>query len=335
MVNASPSGHVTGVSLKTIALTGASGYLGKQLIKGLANEGAWIIAPLYRAAQPDKFETNGRPVHCDLLQPHTLDGWLSEGCTVVHTAYMWGAGREANLQATVALAEACRQARVRRLVHISTAAVSGRVQGSWVDEDTLCKPVTEYGQTKLEIERLLSDAARASDFDLVVLRPTSVYGPGGAPLEKMCKELIDRPWPMNYLRASLFGRRAMNLVHVEYVVAAIRFAIEAPGRFDGAVFIVSEDSAPANNFRDVEHMARQILGVREYPLPLCSCPSFVLGWMLRALRRNIVDPSCRFSDLRLKARGFKPPWAFEEGLTQYFTWARLAFSRSDVQGSRR
>lgn len=335
MLKAAHSELVTGAPQKTIALTGAGGYLGKQLIRGLANDGTWNIAPLYRAAQLGVLETNGRVFHGDLLLPHTLDGWLSEGCTVVHTAYMWGAGLGANLQATVALAEACREARVRRLVHISTAAVSGRVQGSWVDEDTPCHPVTEYGQTKLEIERLLADVARASDFDLVVLRPTSVYGPGGAPLEKLCKELMDSPWLKNYLRASLFGRRAMNLVHVDHVVAAIRFVIEAPGQFDGSVFIVSEDSAPANNFRDVEHMARHILGVREYPLALCPCPSFVLEWVLRALRRNIVDPACRFSDLRLKARGFNPPRAFEEGLTQYFAWARSAFSRSDVQRSRR
>ena len=319
---------------KTVALSGASGFLGKNLLARLSCDDSWTTIPLFRSAKNMHRQANNRAVYGDLLHPDTINSWLSEGCTVVHAAYMWRAGRVANLQATAALVQACRLARVRRLVHISTAAVSGRAPSSWVDEETPCCPVSEYGQTKLEIERFLLESALTQDFDLVILRPTSVYGPHGTPLLKLYKELKYGSWPKNYLRASLFGRRAMNLVHIDYVVAAIRFVIEMPKKLNGKVFIVSEDDASANNFHDVENMARQILGVEEYPLPIFSCPPFILERLLRILGRNIVDPSCRFSDGRLKALGFESPHNFEKSLREYFTWAHSTLAQIKIAGSR-
>lgn len=319
---------------KSIALSGASGYLGKNILAGLSGDGNWTVIPLFRSATNVHGQANVRAVSGDLLLPDTLNGWLSDYCTVVHAAYMWRAGRAANLKAAEALVQACRQAKVRRLVHISTAAVSGRSPSSWVDEETPCCPVTEYGQTKLEIEQFLVEAARAHGFDLVILRPTSVYGPHGTSLVKLCQELRSSSWPKNYLRASLFGRRAMNLVHIDHVVAAIRFVIEIPNRLNGAVFIVSEDDTLANNFRDVEHIARQMLGLNEYPLPIFSCPQFILETLLRALGRNIVNPSCRFSGGRLKALGFEQPQNFEKCLREYFAWMHSTLPRSETMVTR-
>lgn len=303
-----------------VSITGASGYLGRSLITDFARVGIRFTALMHSTREPG--DAQGKYFCGDLLQRESLSGWLESNHTVVHLAYIWSAGEAANIQATKNLIAACRDSGVKRVVHVSTAAVVGRSDTSWVDERTPCSPVTEYGRTKLEIEQVMLDALSHCDIDVVMLRPTSVFGPGGAPLEKLCRDLCQPGWVKNYLRACLFGRRAMNLVHIDNVVAAIRFAIDYPGRFSGEALIVSDDGAPENNFQDVESIIRKTFQLGNYPVPLVPLPRIVLETFLRAMRRNIVDTRCRFSSARIRELGFVSPMAFERGLTSYAECSR-------------
>ncbi|WP_161993278.1 NAD-dependent epimerase/dehydratase family protein [Lacisediminimonas profundi] len=317
----------------TIAVSGASGYLGTRLISALVSEGGYRVRALrHRAAAAhdacvDELQGN-------LLQPETLPPWLAPGCTVVHLAYMWHASPEENIRATSNLVDACASAGVARLVHVSTAAVIGRAATSWVDEKTPCSPTTPYGRTKLRIEEVIHEGARRHGFDLVVVRPTSVYGPGGAPLMKLCHDLQHARWQKNYLKSCLFGRRAMNLVHIDNVVAALRFLIGQAQSLDGATCIVSEDADRANNFLDVEQVIRNTLGLPAYPVPIMALPPAVLAATLRVMGRNIVDPRCRFSQATIESLGFSPVRSFADGLANFLDWYRKEMSadkRSNAQ----
>ena len=301
----------------TIGISGAAGYLGANLITRLLEQHGVQL----RLLEHSTAMTLPDPAHhrCpgDLVAGTGIDEWL-EGCAVVvHLAYLWHGGEAVNLKATRNLVDACVRQGIRRMVHVSTAAVVGRTEADWVDENTPCHPVTEYGQTKLQIEQAMLEAASGSGLDLVILRPTSVFGPGGAPLTKLCGDLLAGPWFKNYLKACLFGRRAMNLVHVDNVVAAILFAIACPDDFRGLTLMVSDDDAPANNFLDVEQMARTRLGIGEYPLPVIPFPSPLLSMLLRLMGRNMINPVCRFRGSRIRKLGFQPVRDFGEGLQAY------------------
>lgn len=316
----SASREVRNCERAEVSITGASGYLGRALVDDLAQSGICFSVLTHSIRTP--VDTPGACFRGDLLQRESLSGWLGDNQTVIHLAYMWSAGEAANIAATRNLLAVCRDAGVRRLVHVSTAAVVGRADTPWVDEATPCNPVTEYGRTKLAIEQLMRDYSVNGDVDVVLLRPTSVFGPGGAPLEKLCRDLRQQGWPKNYLRACLFGRRATNLVHIENVIAAIRFAIEHPGRFAGETLIVSDDEAPTNNFQDVETIVREVLQLGRYPVPVVPFPRAVLETILRAMGRNIVDTRCRFNSARIRKMGFVPPMAFEQGVRGYAEWAK-------------
>lgn len=313
----------------TVAITGASGYIGKHLVAQLRQLGDVRIKVLSRSNRrlTDQIEC-GAGVEVtvgDLHLPASLQGFLEPDCTVVHLAYLQSGGEAENLRATATLVEACKSAGVRRLVHCSTAAVVGRTSDDTVTEETPCKPYSEYGVTKLKIEQAILEASD-SGFDVVILRPTSVFGPEGGSLKKLVADLIARKNFRNYLKSCLFGKRRMNLVHVDNVVAAIIFTIRHEKPFQGSLFIVSEDDNPKNNFADVEQFLVQKLNVTGYRLAPVPLPLELLAFLLKVLGRNNVNPRCNYDPRKLLELGLQRPTEFEDGLKDYLDWYQSAYS---------
>jgi nucleoside-diphosphate-sugar epimerase len=147
-----------------------------------------------------------------------------------------------------------------------------------------------------------------------------VLGAGGEQLKRLAADITGGARWKNYLKSCLFGRRRMNLVPVENVVAAIIFLIGHPAPFGGSTFIVSNDDDPKNNFVDVEKFLMDALGVKRYRLPRLPLPSVLLKWLLVSLGRNLVDPRCDFSPYRLREAGFKPPVGLDTALSEYAAW---------------
>jgi len=135
--------------LKTAALTigvsGASGFLGKNLVETMLRTEGVALKVLYHSAPITVAAERVRCFHGDLVRGDGIDAWISGCDVVVNLAYLWNAGSSNNLIATRNLVDGCVRRGVRRLVHISTAAVVGRACSNWVDEETDCRPKTEYG----------------------------------------------------------------------------------------------------------------------------------------------------------------------------------------------
>src|SRR5690242_9727918 len=78
------------------------------------------------------------------------------------------------LERTVSAAKA---AHIRRLVHVSTADVFGSQSSARITEKTLPKPAYAYEKLRLFEEEWLLDEA-GDELDVVILRPTRVFGEG-------------------------------------------------------------------------------------------------------------------------------------------------------------
>ncbi len=308
-----------------IAITGASGFIGKHLVAQLLREGGYAVRVLSRNRQRDLREGRfGKEVEVfegDINDPHTLGGFLVPGCTVINLVYLWDAGEERNRACTSNLLDACKEAGIARLIHCSTAAVAGRATDDLIDEKTRCRPVTDYGLTKLKIEQDIIGVCKGV-FEVVVLRPTAVFGINGEPLKKLAADLSRGNCWKNYLKSCLFGRRRMNLVHVANVVAAIVFLISNTRHLEGEVFIVSDDDDSKNYFVAVERFLMDALGVKRYFLPRLPLPLILLKWLLLSLGRNNVNPRCDFDPGKLRGLGFKSPVTLVEGLAEYAAWYR-------------
>ncbi|MFA6901881.1 MAG: NAD-dependent epimerase/dehydratase family protein [Gallionellaceae bacterium] len=314
--------------MNTIAITGASGFIGKYLVAELVRIGNYEVRVLSRDKQRDLRKANfGHEVEIyegDLSDSESLKNFLLPGCTVINLVYLWDGGEKLNLACMHNLLVACKARNVSRLIHCSTAAVAGRSPVNHIDEETQCLPISEYGRIKLKIEQDIINAAKGN-FEAVILRPTSVYGIEGEPLKKLAGDLSKGSRWKNYLKSCLFGRRRMNLVHVANVVAATIFLIQYSRRIDGEIFIISDDDDPKNNFIDVERILMNELGIQAYRLPQLLLPLFVLKLMLIMLGRNNTNPRCDFDPGKLRKLGFNNPMNLSDGLVEYTTWYRETY----------
>ncbi len=152
-----------------IYVTGASGFIGRHVVRELARAGAAV-----------------RSERVDLLDRLGLVRVL-RGCdAVVHVAALYSYSAPAdllervNVQGTRNVVDACAAAGVRRLVYTSTAGTCGPVEGRAADE-TDAPPAWElavpYKRTKVAAERLVLAAARLG-IEPVVVNPTAPIGDG-------------------------------------------------------------------------------------------------------------------------------------------------------------
>jgi nucleoside-diphosphate-sugar epimerase len=305
--------------MNTIVIIGASGYIGRNLVAELKTKGNHRIKVLSRANSKIEKTDGVEFFEGDIFDIQSLSGFLEPGCIVVNLVYLWNDGEEKNLTLISNLLHLCKTTKIKRLIHCSTAAVAGRVSNDLITESTLCHPISEYGITKLKVEHLIIEEARGN-FDAVILRPTSVFGPGAEPLRKLAADIVSGSRFRNYLKSCLFGKRRMNLVHITNVVASILFMAAKEESLNGEVFIVSDDDSPINNFIDVECTLMKEFNIKTYRMPYIPLPSWILKFLLLCLGRNNINPFCNFDSKKIINFGYQRPKDFESGLVEYATW---------------
>ena len=305
----------------TICVTGASGALGRALLSQLCAINRYRIRTLVRAkvsfpmpVHPNVIETQG-----DLLRADTLDDFLVPGATVVNLAYLQGDSSEQNVRAIDNLAAACATKKISRFIHCSTAVVCGRAGDSVIDENTPCNPANPYEATKLAVEKHLLEIY-SPFFEITVLRPTAVFGPGCKNLVKLADDLTRGRQAVNYLKSCLFNQRRMNLVCLDNVIAAVLFFIESDSTVDREIFIISDDEDPGNNYRDIEKLLLSRFQLPDYLLPRLPLPGGVLRRLLALKRRSNTDPMRIYSCQKIKQFGFTKPILLDEGLSRFAVW---------------
>lgn len=314
--------------MSALVVTGASSFIGRTLLAALPTELFPELRILVHRQPTPELSKSQRAfsVNGNLLDRESLRGLVTAGSTVIHLAYLATAHPEDdNMAATRNLLAACQQAGIRRLIYCSTAIVAGNIPDNVVNEATECRPASDYEAAKLAVEKLVLNV-QGRDFEATVLRPTAVFGPGGKNLVKLAQDLLRGSIFLNYAKSCLQGRRRMNLVHVDNVVAAMVFLIDTARATDGETYLVSDDESPLNNYQDVERRLREGLGIRDYPVRPMTMPRSALMLALKAAGRNHTNPNRIYDGSKLSGAGLKKPVPFEQGLDSFASWFRTVFS---------
>lgn len=165
------------VTNPTLLITGASGFVGTHLRTMCINNGIKHFS-LSRAHQPNSNEVGitdlvGRGIDVTIHlagRAHVI----SENSADPARAFY-----EANVRYTQEVAKAVVEADIKRFIFISTVGVYGlNHTAEAIDERFPENPRELYSITKLEAEKWLADYLTARDVDLVVLRPSLIYGEG-------------------------------------------------------------------------------------------------------------------------------------------------------------
>lgn len=146
----------------TVALTGATGFVGQTLLDCAAEAGIELRA---LARRPQAARAGVEWIAGDLADEPALDQLMAGVEAVIHVAGVTSApdaaGFEAgNVSGTLALLEAAKRAGVPRFIHVSS--LSAREPA-----------LSLYGASKARAEKLV----RASGLDWTMVRPPAVYGP--------------------------------------------------------------------------------------------------------------------------------------------------------------
>lgn len=217
-----------------VLVTGATGFTGGHLARYLTARGDEVVA-LARpsandAARRALVEAGVRVEDGDLEDPAAVTRAAERVQVVYHVAALYRqAGlpdekyRAVNAESARTVVRAAASAGARRVVHCSTVGVHGDVERPPANEDAPLRPGDIYQQTKLEGEEIAREASRETGVEVVIARPTGIYGPGDRRLLKLFRGVARR-------RFVLLGdgRIFYHLTHIDDLVEGFRLCGEVP-----------------------------------------------------------------------------------------------------------
>jgi nucleoside-diphosphate-sugar epimerase len=242
-----------------IALTGATGFLGRHLIPALIADGHSVRALTRRPQPPMRGVTW---IAGDLSNTQALSDLVDGADAVVHAAAALRGARHAdfdvpNRLGTLALVEAAKAASVPRFIQVSSLAARA-------------PDLSHYAASKRAAEEVLRTSGLPS---WMIVRPPAVYGPGDTatlPFFKAVKRgLAPRIGG---------GERPFSLIHVDDLISAIIFLLKTE---EIANLLVEIDDGLKSGYT-LPHLFKMIAdALGKKPLPLVV-PLPVLRMVARA-----------------------------------------------------
>jgi nucleoside-diphosphate-sugar epimerase len=294
-----------------IALTGATGFIGRHLLRELPRRGYRVQVLLRRPSELPEGASGA--IIGDLAAPQNMAAALRGVDAVVHSAGLAHAMsghpeddyRVLNTEATVGLARAAERAGVKRFVFLSSIrAQSGPVADTVLTEALPAQPTDPYGRSKLAAEEGLATLS----IDWVALRPVLVYGPGVKGNMAALLRVAQLPVPLPL--GGLSARR--SLLSVDNLAAAVDTVLRAPGRLRRPLIVADEQ---ALTVAEMVAALRAGLGRRPGLVPV---PAALLGWAARAAGREEaferLAGALVASPAALLSLGWRPPVQTAEGL---------------------
>lgn len=215
---------------KKIFLTGATGYVGEQLARRLAQNGNTIHILARQKEKAKKMfsdDTKFKIFEGDILEPKNISKAM-EGCQEVYhlAAYakVWDKDPKAfvkmNVEGTKNVLDSCLFQKVEKVVVTSTAGVLGpSIEGKIVDEKSVSAVPfsTEYERTKAIAEE---EAKKYLDKDLaiVTLNPTRIYGAGQRSQSNAVTMLLEKYWQGKWRIIPGDGKKIGNYAYIDDVV---------------------------------------------------------------------------------------------------------------------
>ena len=319
-----------------VAVTGASGFLGNHLVEKLLSEGYSVNVLVREEEKASKFEGRvNKVVIGDIADAEKMDE-LCENCdSVVNLVsnFRTASGPpesywHINVDGTKAVFEAAKKAQVKRFVQCSTIGVHGDVKSTPATESTAFNPGDLYQETKVESENFIRSNIGKQDMEIVIVRPTSMYGPGDVRMLKMFRMLKKK----TFFKVGPCSEN-FHAVYIDDIIDGFMRVITAPG-LDGETFIIGGESyLPLDEYIDV--VAKAV----DAPPPMLRFPYWLFYYAAVVCEKIFVplgiEPPLHVRRVRFfknnrafdishakEVLGYKPVVGLEEGMKRTADWYR-------------
>lgn len=322
--------------MKTALVTGINGFIGSNLAERLLNEG-WKVRGLVRKTSDLKFlkGLNIEYYYGDITEAKSLTEPMTGVDKVFHVAALssdWGHFEKfykINVEGTMNVAHAASEAKVERMVYISTVAMYGFGRQNVKESDERLHTDFPYCETKKIAEEKVFDFAKKSGLRLTAVKPGNVFG------------IKDHTFIEKYLDALIAGKvayidggvRKTCPVYIENLIDAVVLAAEKEEAI-GETFFVTDGLDI--NWKDFTDKFADEMGL---PRPKSSFPYFlafsvaaVMEFIYTALdtkepplltRYRISNGGKDYTFSIEKARkvlGYSPKVKFEEAVKRTVLW---------------
>jgi UDP-glucose 4-epimerase len=301
---------------KRVLVTGGAGFVGATLVRQLVERGHSIrVLDDYSTGDPAHLAgVDAELVEGDIRDQAALDAALAEIDAVIHLAAAGSviksiedpvANFDVNVLGTFRVLDAARRAGVERTVQASTGGALIGDATPPVDENSLPKPISPYGASKLAGEGYAYAFSQCYGLRTVSLRFANVYGPWSARKQgaiNMFFKAIQAGEPMVIYGD---GTSSRDYTHVDDIARALRLALEGdvPG---GTVLHIA--SGVETTVADLAGLCRAAAGVPDHPVEY------------RPGRPGEVGRNFASYDLADKVLGYAPTISREDGIASTWQW---------------
>lgn len=279
-----------------VAITGSSGFVGKNLVDWLKSKDHEVIL----------FDRKSSDFKSQLID---VDA-------VVHTAALvhkfdpppYEEYFRSNVQLSLEIAKAAEEMGVKKFIFLSTIKVFGEEREEAISESTPLEPMDSYSKSKLEAERKLSEFYGTKNGHLIILRPPLIYGPGVKANLKALISLISTSLPLPFKHKA----NKRSLIYVKNLTDLIENVITNEN-IKSDDFLVSDYSV---SLFELVTQIKETIGSRTFvfrlPLFVIKC-IFIFSFQKKKFHR--LFGSLYVDDRKIRNQlNWRPPFKFSQAL---------------------
>ncbi len=238
-----------------VAVTGGTGFVGQHILSALQERGVSVRMLVHTAPSTYKI-----PIFIgDTVTGQGLEPFLSGADVLINLI-----GRykppfrlqyDLNVLSVYHLLQAAAQAKIKKVIHMSSSAVYGSADKKSFRENDLLLPNTTYGLSKKSGEDIVEYFHRVYDLPYVMLRPTNIYGNGMS--QGVIFGMIESLRSSGTIVVYGDGEQVRDFVHVTDVTQLIMEALSGTDTQNGIYNVSGEEAVTLN---ELAHTLQRIAG---------------------------------------------------------------------------